>query len=325
MPEEFSNNASATLTASVTAGGTTLTVDSTAKFPQTGLFRLRVDDELMLADVVDTTTLTVTRGIEGTTAASHSSGAKATHVLTAGGLQAWWNDGVATGTYANRSSVSPLRSGQLYLADNSRYISRYDGAAWREWGPIMRLNPPVLSDFAWVNQGSAVADTSRGGISLRDTNLVGGTALRILKRAAPSPPYNIDVMVLPNIFPSTVVRQVGLCWRQSSTGRLHTFQYQSGPEQSFFLRTSKYNSPTSFNADYLTQTLPDEMHAAVFLRIQDSGSFRVSYWSMDGINWVAVHSVSRTDFLTADEWGFFINVEAAGGSVGGWFLHYNVS
>jgi hypothetical protein len=63
--------ASATLATAVSATQTTLTVSSAAGFP-TSTFRIRVDDELMtVTGGFGTTTWTVTRGVNGSTAASH--------------------------------------------------------------------------------------------------------------------------------------------------------------------------------------------------------------------------------------------------------------
>lgn len=78
-----------TLTADPGSGGTTLTVTSTAAFPTTaGRFRLRVDDEIMLATSppTDSTHVVVARGQEGTTAVAHSVGSSARVVLSSGAL-----------------------------------------------------------------------------------------------------------------------------------------------------------------------------------------------------------------------------------------------
>lgn len=85
--EQFANNAQTALNGSITAGVTTLTVTSASGFPGNAQFRIRIDDELLLVTGgVGTTTWTVTRGIESTTAIGHGSGATVTQVLTAGAL-----------------------------------------------------------------------------------------------------------------------------------------------------------------------------------------------------------------------------------------------
>jgi hypothetical protein len=67
--------ASTTLTSALTASQTTISVASASGFPTTGTYRVRIDDEDMtVTGGQGTTTWTVTRGVNGTTAASHVSG-----------------------------------------------------------------------------------------------------------------------------------------------------------------------------------------------------------------------------------------------------------
>ena len=88
MPiEQFANNAQTTLNGANTSGAASLTVASAVGFPAAAQFRIRIDDELLLVTAgAGTTTWTVTRGMESTSAVAHSSGATVTHVLTAGAV-----------------------------------------------------------------------------------------------------------------------------------------------------------------------------------------------------------------------------------------------
>jgi Tfp pilus assembly protein PilX len=64
--------ASTTLAAAITSSQTTITVASASGFPTSGTFRIRIDDEDMtVTGGQGTTTWTVTRGVNSTTAASH--------------------------------------------------------------------------------------------------------------------------------------------------------------------------------------------------------------------------------------------------------------
>lgn len=85
--EQFANAAQSTLNGSITDSATTLVVGSNSTFPASGNFRILIDSELMIVTGVSSTTFTVTRGAEGSTAASHSSGATVYGILTAGALQ----------------------------------------------------------------------------------------------------------------------------------------------------------------------------------------------------------------------------------------------
>jgi type II secretory pathway pseudopilin PulG len=69
-----------TLGGGISAGATTLTVTSATGFPETGEFRVKIDDEIVLVTEggSSSTTWTVTRGKDGTTAAAHNAGAAVT-------------------------------------------------------------------------------------------------------------------------------------------------------------------------------------------------------------------------------------------------------
>lgn len=88
--EQYANSAYSTLASTISAGATSLSVAAGhgARFPATGDFRIKIDSEIMICTARSTDVLTVTRGAESTTAASHTAGAAVNHVLTRGGLLA---------------------------------------------------------------------------------------------------------------------------------------------------------------------------------------------------------------------------------------------
>lgn len=87
--EKFANNAQTTLVGDINDSVTSIIVASGSGFPAAEQFRIRIDNELLLvtAGGSGSTTWTVTRGVEGTTATSHCGGALVTHGLTAGAIQ----------------------------------------------------------------------------------------------------------------------------------------------------------------------------------------------------------------------------------------------
>lgn len=84
---------STTLSGSITSGATTLTVASAAGFPAAkNPFSIQIDSEVMNVTAgMGTTTWTVTRGANGTTAASHTSGASVDWNRT---LTFWANESI---------------------------------------------------------------------------------------------------------------------------------------------------------------------------------------------------------------------------------------
>jgi hypothetical protein len=72
----YDTDVTTTLSGTITAGATSLSVASAAEFPSADPFTILIDGEVMLVTAGQgTTTWTVTRGYGGTTAAAHTSGA----------------------------------------------------------------------------------------------------------------------------------------------------------------------------------------------------------------------------------------------------------
>ncbi len=90
MIEQFSNYAITLLSSSCASGATTISVSSFTGFPSDTArqYRIVVDVEIMIVTAgMGTTTWTVTRGAEGTSAVSHLINAPVTMSLTAGGIE----------------------------------------------------------------------------------------------------------------------------------------------------------------------------------------------------------------------------------------------
>jgi hypothetical protein len=86
MAELLTNFGRSTMTAGISDSDTSVGVVDGSVFPATGNFRINIGDELMLCTARSSNTLTVTRGIEGTTAVAHSTGKYVTQVATAGAV-----------------------------------------------------------------------------------------------------------------------------------------------------------------------------------------------------------------------------------------------
>lgn len=123
MAENFANNYSTALDGAIDASQTTFDVLSVGGAPAVN-FRIKVENELMLVTGIATNTFTVTRGIEGTTGATHADGTLVTHVLTAGGL----------GSALVHTMTLPLRAGNGGDVTINVNTTTYPSAeAWREF------------------------------------------------------------------------------------------------------------------------------------------------------------------------------------------------
>ena len=113
--------ASTTNSSAMTAGQTTISVASAAGFPTTA-FRIRVDDELMnVTGGFGTTTWTVTRGVNSSTAAAH--------VINS---TVMWDDANTSGEISWNNSTKTLTVKGTIFIDGSAKISQagnYNGQA----------------------------------------------------------------------------------------------------------------------------------------------------------------------------------------------------
>jgi hypothetical protein len=210
-------------------------------------------------------------------------------------------DIVLTSAYASR--VAAATEGRLFLPSNGLYVERDTSAAWVPWGPLFPMTAPVDGDFAWINQGGASVVTTFGGIYLT-TPLSASVNYRIRKKAAPSTPYTITAWLLHNL--TNVSNQsCGICFRQSSDGKLVIFALDASAT-GFSLGVFKFTNPTTFSATYVSRAA-FALGPQICLRIADNATNRICSVSTDGQNFKDIHSVGRTDFLTADEVGFFVN------------------
>jgi len=205
---------------------------------------------------------------------------------------------ITTDTYANIPAAS--NDGDLFLPSNGFVLERDTGAAWVPWGPIFPLTKANLSDFAWINQEGATAVETNGAICIIAPANSGGD-LRILKKAAPATPYVVTALLWPLLM-NTNYGSVGLCFIQSSDSKVQILSTsEAGP-----IQVSKYSNTSTFSASYGAYT-PNILSNSrgLWFRIADDGTNRICSISADGINFTQLHTVSRTDYLTADEIGFF--------------------
>jgi hypothetical protein len=135
MSENFANNASTTLNGTINNSTTSVVVTSAAGFPSAN-FRILIGSELMLVTGVSGTTFTVTRGIEGTGAASHSSGVQVTQIITAGGLLQYITE--------NAAPAGPTTS---YTQSNFTVLNTHGETITDQTGAILLSIPARTANF----------------------------------------------------------------------------------------------------------------------------------------------------------------------------------
>lgn len=153
--EQFSNNARTTLANAIDNTVTSLTVASAAGFPGSAQYRVRIGGEILLVTGgAGTTTWTVTRGVEGTTAAAHPAGSVVTHILTAAALR-------NVPDYARRDLLTS--KGDLYVATGAGEVTRLPVGSN---GLVLQADSGEATGLKWAAGGGA-----GGGVTVLDRDV----------------------------------------------------------------------------------------------------------------------------------------------------------
>lgn len=185
---------------------------------------------------------------------------------------------------------------------------------------LFPFTAPVNGDYAWINQGGASVDTSYGWVFL-SAPAATGTNLRIRKKALPSVPYTLTMGFLP-LLPTaeaTEFPHVGMLLRLASSGAVVSFGVQVNGDSSNQLEliASRWDNVTTFNSSQKTLLAEGKLCGPCgWLRIQDNNTNRIMQTSVDGRNFATFYSEARTNFITPDECGFFVNANNANHTVG---------
>jgi hypothetical protein len=164
---------------------------------------------------------------------------------------------------------------------------------------------PTLQTFAWINQGGASEVVNGQTISLV-APAVSGYQNRIRKKAAPATPYIVTIAIQALYNPYATSNGYGFVFRESGSGKLSGiyFELSGGPTPYFY--ASKWTDHATYSATYGSNS-PFYAGLPLWLRLADDGANRTMAWSFDGVNFLTIHSVGRTDFLTADEIGIMVD------------------
>jgi hypothetical protein len=304
--ETFANQAVTTLSATITTTtAASCSVIDAAAFPATGNFRIKIDGEILIVTGVAGNTFTVTRGAEGTTAATHASGASVIHLLTKGGLEARVANRFISDIYDNKPAAGV--KGRLFLPTDGLFLEYDDGSAWQKYGPYRRLKAPPQTGWSWVNQGNATVNYVGGALVLEDPECDATLPqLRILVR----PILEATTVTMAFTFNGigSDVPFMGLCLRQEGgtyDGFLYGYGVYSGSSM-WVAQWRRYNSPTSLasNGDWDDYLYPQRL---IWWRCQLAGDRRRIWYSADGVNWIMGLDDSISSYFTPTQFGIFID------------------
>ncbi|OBY91189.1 hypothetical protein A6723_024340 [Pseudomonas sp. AU11447] len=219
--------------------------------------------------------------------------------------------GGGSGSVINQTDSASLpaasTAGNVSLLTDKNILVFDSGTSWLPWGPVNKLVAPPTSGWSWVNQGTSAITSSAFDQVLTGGAAGAGANVVARVRTAPGTPYTITTH-LKAVMAHKAFQSYGLCFRNSTSGAMHIFDVIASDLglTTVAIRSTKFNSGTSFNADYTTVKIPQ---MANWLRISDNGTNRICSISEDGVNWLVIHTIGRTDFITADQVGFVVGVE----------------
>lgn len=286
--ETLLNNVQTELDGAISNSDTTITVGSGPGFPTSGFFRCLIEDEIIIFNGRSGNDLNaIQRGAEGTSAVSHSDNTPVQAVLTAGGIQRFMLDHRATVYTEESTNVS---------TPHNRFLD--------ETNSIL-----TVSDFTWVNQGSATATDVNGAIYMTVPDEASPN-LRMLVLTAPSTPYRVLVKIQLGVAPGTLANNgtsAGPLFRESSSGKVINATPRYGGRLAFL----EFTNATTFSASVDTnQSFHED---AIWISIEDNGTdlfMRASEYAngfsrTDSAWWRA----GRTAFMAGgpDQIGLYIN------------------
>lgn len=215
------------------------------------------------------------------------------------------DDGNATGasTLAALSdvSVAGVLDGQVLTYNGASALWKPVTPSSGGGGSLVTLTPPVDGQFSWANQGGASVTVTPGVCIYLLGPATSGSNLRMRVMNAPATPYTLTVACIPDVIAVNFCT-CGVVWRDSVSGKVVTFGYGGTTPQG--VSVSKFTSPTVFSATYASLSL-QALGQYLWFQISDDGVNRISRLSFDGINFRQIHTIGRTDFLTANQIGIF--------------------
>lgn len=325
--ERFINNFQTTLSSGINDSTTTIPV--AAGTSVASQFRARIDDEIIIVTAGGTgTSWTATRGAEGTSNVSHSSGATVTIVLTAGALQQMTADQVRTGTYADLPATSDAIEGHVYIFEDSIYDKAvFNGTSWDLYRGSLLCTPVVLGDFTRVNAGSETVDETNGGSLINFPATSTAVSTKMWSKTEPSAPYTVVVGIVVTALPGDYQTPFMVGWRNSSSGLVNgvTLVFVSG-NSGWTYHNVNLSSPTVEDAGtvFIVNPILGYPSTHFFKFSVDATPNRHVFVSSTGLDgtWIEIRNVSHTTYVTPDQIIFGGHARNATYPVATWIFHW---
>lgn len=288
LVESYVNSANTTLNGAINNAVTSLVVPTATGFPISGQYRILVDVEIMLVTGGQgSSTWTVTRGIEGSIAASHLNGAPVRFILTAASLQELqWKDKI----------VIPSSAGNIL---DDEFDDASLDSAW-----VRVDNATDAANVTWTESSDILSMKNVGaGASSRYHALMkplGAISFPVTIEAAIRyfSPYNFNYLTAGIGFADGNTYSAG----SQIIARPYTSSNTPSSVTISYVTIAGYNTAI-LNADFGSGT--QTIGGPLYLRLIWSAANTFQYWvSNNGVSWIqAFMNIAYT--LTPTHFGFF--------------------
>lgn len=295
MPEVLINNVESELAADAMSGDATIEVLNGSPFPLVGNYRVRVNDEIMIVTSRTGSDLSVTRGAEGTTPASHTTGDRVVVVLTKGSLEDRISDFIIRDDYASKPAAGT--KGRLFLPSDGIFMEYDDGAAWHKYGPIASfVDPPDFrsSPWVWVNKANTWLQDGDGYYIFNRPHTTTNQYSALVKPL--SAPFTITACFSCGLQDAGVLTGFGLAlYDNTGSDDAILWGWQGGDLQTRYFTASTGQAGTAGN-----YSEPFPPWDVFWLQIEDDSTDRHFRLSLDGINFVTYLTEANTTHVTTN-------------------------
>lgn len=319
--EKFANNATTTTSGSInnSSNPVTFTVASASAFPTSGNFRIIIDSEILLVTSVSGSDFTASRAQEGTSIASHSSGATVKHILTSDSLDQTIKDRIQVGAANNYDAGNA----GVYQCNDVPVAAITQTHAILS--PVMPIYEFDATAFTWFNQSTSTI-TQSGPFSAYMTTPSSSSDIRGLVTTY-TPGQTIDVWCNPAFYSAADATYfcMGLTVGNSTDNKRFNFY----PRFRAFSSLSRFDIARDYfsnNSTFVNNSTIEYISPQVpyMLRIQDNGSgIATLKYSLDGINFRTHETYNYSALFTANRAGICM-FNSTGKVQGAWFHNFRI-